>query len=127
MGRLKELLFSKMQAAGLSEDQEKAVMDVLETKCCLNHIEEDIEGSIDEAIREVLDCKGKDKIIAELREKIHALGNQYQTKYSILELQNLKLRRALKDVLNFEINSFPAAKDLIKELDEDNPSETPTT
>ena len=117
MGKLKEMLFGKMEAAGLDESQEKTVMDILERRVCLNNIEEDIEGDIDRAIQEVLCCVNKDKIIAELHTLIHD-NNKAMARQSVLELQNMRLKKALLGVVNFEWNAWTEAKNVLASLEE---------
>ena len=118
MGKLKEMLFGKMEAAGLDKSQEKAVMDILERRVCLSNIEEDIEGDIDRAIQEVLYYVNKDKIIAELHTLIHDNNNKAMVRQSVLELQNTKLKKALLSVINFEWNAWTEAKNVLASLEE---------
>lgn len=114
MGKIKDLLFSKMEAKGLTEAQEKQVMDFLEANM---QESKSLEDNIDWAIEQVLICISKDATIAELHEKLHTLANQYQVKYATMESINIKLVVALSNVLNFNLGAWPDGRALLEELE----------
>jgi hypothetical protein len=58
----------------------------------------------------------KDKTIEVLKQQIHDNNNDFQVKYSALEVQNNKLKKALLAVINFEWNAWTEAKKLLEEI-----------
>lgn len=113
MGKLKDLLYTKMQEAGLSEKQEDKVMELLADSIpdSFNSLAHQIDWAIDQV-------KNQSPSVAELRQTIHDNNNKYQVKLVELELQNFKLKQALHAVINFEWNAWTEAKKLLNKLDE---------
>lgn len=107
MGKLKELLMDKMAEANLTEEQENRVIDLLDKPTNL-----DLIDAITAAIAEVK----ANPSLNELRQIIHDNNNKYQAKLSSLELENLKLKQALHDIVQFEWNAWTHAKKLLEEL-----------
>ena len=64
--------------------------------------------------------QSNDDIIAELHTLIHDNNNKAMSRQSVLELQNMKLKKALLDVVNFEWNAWTDAKALLISIDGDN-------
>ena len=59
---------------------------------------------------------GTDEIISDLHKRIHDNNNQFMVKYATLEITNMKLKKALLAVINFEWNAWTEAKKLLEEL-----------
>jgi hypothetical protein len=112
MGKIKELLYDKMHEAGLSEEQENKVMNLVAD--AIPSAFTSLEHQIDWAIEQV---KNQSPSIAELKQTIHDNNNAYQIKLVELEVKNYKLRQALKAVIDFEWNAWTEAKKLLEELD----------
>lgn len=113
MGKIKNLLIDMIAEADLTEAQELAVLDLLES---VNNPQGSIEDQITWAIKEV---KSKPTgTVEKLHKLLHDTNNKYQVKLGKLEIENLKLRKCLKDILSFEYGSFPAAKALMDSLED---------
>ena len=98
MGKLKEMLYEKMNEAELTEEQEQQVLDALENVHCNCSIEKQIEDAINKVK--------------------HDMNNDAQVKFTKLELTNYKLKKALTDVLNFDYGSIDRAKALLDSLEQ---------
>ena len=60
---------------------------------------------------------GTDEVIAVLHQQIHDSNNAHQIAYTTLEVQNMRLKKALIAVINFEWNAWTDAKQLLEEID----------
>jgi hypothetical protein len=65
----------------------------------------------------VVPDKSKDEIIADLHSQIHNNNNKAMKTQANLEIQNIKLKKALLAVINFEWNAWTEAKKLLEELE----------
>jgi len=112
MGKIKELLYDKMNEAGLTEEQENKVMELVAD--AIPSAFTSLEHQIDWAIDQV---KNQSPSVEELRKTIHDNNNAYQIKLVELEVKNFKLKQALLAIINFEWNAWTEAKKLLESLD----------